>query len=159
MKIKEVPQDNAKAFQGQSKAVYAVDDSGAYTVTPSSGWEAEEVVLDLAIAQFKALTNEALQRVQQGVSAPLEYHMYQCRMDSTILAQSTGFFKWQVHRHLKPHVFANLSKDKLNRYAAALDLCLTELQHIPLVDTPRVDTPLIDTVADSTTGNHNSLDK
>ncbi len=131
MKTNDVPQDQAKAFEGQRKAMYAIDENGNYTVTPSSGWEAEEAVLDQAIAQYEALTEKALQGVRQGLLAPLEYHMYRQRMDETILAQSTGFFKWQVRRHLKPANFSRLSATKLTRYADALGLSLADLQQVP----------------------------
>ena len=131
MKKDEVPQDQASALQGQRKAMYAVDDDGRYRVTGSSGWEAEEMVLDQAIEQYAQLTADAKQRVQRGLSSALEYHMYQRRMDVTILAQSTGFYKWQIKRHFKPAVFSALSPAKLQRYAEALGLSAAELGSLP----------------------------
>ena len=133
MKKNDVPQDNAKSFEGQRKALYAIDETGHYTVTPSSGWEAEEVVLDLAIAQYDNLTAEALTRAKSGLGSTLEYHMYRCRMDVTILAQSSGFFKWQVKRHLKPGALEKLSPAKQERYVDALGLPLAELTQVPTV--------------------------
>lgn len=127
----EVPQDKAKSFEGQRKALYAVNESGEYEITASSGWEAEEVVLDLAVAQYSLLTAASLQRVNEGISSPLEYHMHHRRMDITLLAQSAGHFKWQVRRHLKPTVFSRLSVVKQECYAEALGLSLTELQQVP----------------------------
>ncbi|MGI9294256.1 MAG: hypothetical protein ACR2PS_09765 [Pseudomonadales bacterium] len=127
----EVPQDNAKSFAGQKKGLYAVDDEGTYTIVPSSGWEAEEIVLELAIEQFQTLTDTALQRVRAGESSALEFHMYSKRMDVTLLAQSTGFFRWQVRRHCKPAIFARLSEARLQRYADVLDVSITELRQVP----------------------------
>ena len=39
MKISEVPQDAIKTLNGMKKALYAVDDRGEYTRTPTGGWE------------------------------------------------------------------------------------------------------------------------
>ncbi|MFI4921828.1 MAG: hypothetical protein ACHQAZ_09345, partial [Gammaproteobacteria bacterium] len=93
MKKDEVPQQNAKAFMGHSKLLYAVDDKGRYVPAPSNGWEAEEIVLDQAIDEFKRLTADAWQRAKQGQTSALEYHMFHERMDVVLLAQSTGYFK------------------------------------------------------------------
>lgn len=131
MKADDVPQDNAKSFAGQKKGLYAVDDKGNYTIVPSSGWEAEEIVLDLAIEQFAMQTAAALNRARAGESSALEFHMYSKRMDATLLAQSTGFFKWQVRRHCRPAGFARLSAAKLQRYADALNLPVAELRQLP----------------------------
>ena len=132
MKREEVPQDNAKTFAGERKALYAVDNDGHYGLAPSSGWEAEEIVLELAIDQYKTLTETALQKVAEGKASPLAYHMYKQRMDTAVLAQSTGFFKWQVRRHCnKPALFASLSEAKLQRYTDALGITLDELSTTP----------------------------
>lgn len=131
MKKNEVPQHNAKAFEGQSKALYAIDEKGEYGIVPSSGWDVEEIVLDQAIAEFEQHCQQARNNIQQGTSSTLAYHMYRCRMDETVLAQSSGFFKWQVKRHLKPKPFAHLSDNKKKRYAQALGISLSELNSLP----------------------------
>lgn len=131
MKKVDVPQHNAKAFEGQSKALYAIDDNGEYGIVPSSGWEVEEIVLDQAIAEFEQLCRQAREKVQQGIASTLEYHMYRCRMDETVLAQSSGFFKWQVKRHLQPKHFSRLSDNKKQRYVEALGISLGELNTLP----------------------------
>lgn len=131
MKKAEVPQDRARAFEGQKKVVYAVDDNGRYSTTTSSGWEAEEAVLDQAITHFEQLASEALERVQRDATAPLEYHMYRRRMDLSLLAQSTGFFKWRVRRHLRPTVFARLDDKILGQYADALGMTIAQLGQVP----------------------------
>lgn len=134
MKKSEVPQDRASAFEGQKKAVYAVDDDGRYTMTGSSGWEAEEVVLEQAITHFEQMAATALERVRDGTAAPLEYHMYARRMDLTLLAQSTGVFKWRVRRHLRPDVFSRLDESILERYADALGMTIQDLSRVPDVE-------------------------
>jgi hypothetical protein len=131
MNKEDVPQDRAKAFEGRSKALYALDENGRYRVVPSNGWEVEEIVLEQAIAEFEREATAALARVHAGESSPLEYHMYKKRMDPLLLAQSTGFFRWQVKRHLRARAFAAISQAKKRRYADALGLSIAELETIP----------------------------
>jgi hypothetical protein len=54
MKTSEVPQDAIKTLNGMKKALYAVDDRGEYTRTPTGGWESEEIVLTQVIDDFEA---------------------------------------------------------------------------------------------------------
>ncbi len=131
MREHEVPQDQARAFEGQGKALYALDEEGRYVLVRSSGWEAEEIVLDQALDEYQRCAQEALERARAGLVSPLEVHMYLRRMDVTLLAQSTGFFRWQVRRHLGPERFARLSSEKLARYADALGLSVEELVRLP----------------------------
>jgi hypothetical protein len=131
MKRDEVPQQNAKAFMGHSKLLYAQDENGNYVRAPSSGWEAEEIVLDQAIAEYEHLAADAWQRARQGHGSVLEYHMYRERMDLVLLAQSTGYFKWRVRRHLKPGAFRKLSDKRRQRYAEALGKTPEQLDTLP----------------------------
>src|SRR5690242_17299974 len=131
MRQEDVPQDGAKAFQGRKKALYAQDEHGKYTVVPSSGWEAEEIVLDQAIAEYERAAADAFARAKAGATSPLEYHMCRRRMDVVLLAQSTGFFRWQVKRHLRPGAFARLSAAKRARYGEALGLDPAMLDQLP----------------------------
>ena len=131
MKLDEVPQDDSKSFEGQRKRLYARNADGEYTTALSSGWEAEDVVLDQAVEEYNRFAREARQRVQQGLSSPLEYHMYAHRMDITVLAQATGFFRWQVRRHLKPAVFRRLKPGKLQRYEEAFQMTADQLRTLP----------------------------
>ncbi|XKH01053.1 hypothetical protein LG325_13340 [Marinobacter nauticus] len=134
MKLDEVPQDDSKAFEGQRKRLYARNADGEYTTALSSGWEAEDVVLDQAVEEYNRFTREARQRVQQGLSSPLEYHMYAHRMDLTVLAQATGLFRWQVRRHLKPAVFDRLGPRKMQRYEEAFQMTAEQLRSLPPED-------------------------
>jgi len=54
----------------------------------------------------------------------MEYRL----MDLSILADYTGFWKWQIKRHLKPNVFNNLSDKKLQRYADAFNIKVGDLK-------------------------------
>jgi len=131
MKKKDVPQDQNATLGGHRKALYAVDDNGQYSVVPTTGWEVEETVTTLAVKQYNELTDDALARAKQGLTAPLEYHMFAKRLNLTTLAQATGLFQWQVKRHSKPAVFKKLSTRVLQRYADALGISVTELQQLP----------------------------
>lgn len=131
MKQNEVPQDCAQTLGGQRKPLYVVNSEGKYTTELSSGWDAEEVVLQQAIEEFESKTRDALERVKNNQVSPLEYYMYFRRMDLTVLSQSTGFFQWQVKRHLKPSIFKKLSKRKLERYSDALGIEIKVLQSVP----------------------------
>jgi hypothetical protein len=50
-------------------------------------------------------------------------------MDFTVLSGYTGFWKWQIKRHLKPAVFQKLSTKKLEKYATAFELSVSELKN------------------------------
>ena len=131
MKKHEVPQQNAKAFMGHSKLLYATDEQGRYVPAPCNGWEAEEIVLDQAIAEYVRQAEDAWQRAKAGSASTLEYHMFKQRMDVVLLAQSTGFFKWRVRRDLRPGAFQRLSPARRERYADALGVSFAELGRLP----------------------------
>jgi hypothetical protein len=131
MKKQDVPQDNNATLEGARKAVYAVDDSGQYTVVPSSGWEVEETVTSMAVEHYQDLAEEALQKVRQGTASPLLYHMFARRFNVDTLAQASGLFQWQVKRHCKPKVFAGLNAKMLSRYAATMGITVEQLTTLP----------------------------
>lgn len=131
MKLSEVPQDNNPGYEQEKRAVYATDERGQYTVATSSGWEAEDVVNTLAVEEFQRLALAAAARVKTGQSSPLEFHMYDRRMDIPTLAQASGIWQWRVRRHLRPAVFATLRARTLMRYADALGLNPAQLQEFP----------------------------
>lgn len=131
MKQGEVPQNNSKTLSGQKKALYVQDSDGRYITELSSGWDVEEVVLNQAIERFLLREKEAINRAEKGLTSPLECHMYQRRMDVTVLSQSTGFFKCQIRRHFNPVRFERLSERKLTRYADALGISVDALKQLP----------------------------
>ena len=49
-------------------------------------------------------------------------------MDLSIVASYTGFWKWQIKRHLKPSVFNKLSEAKLKKYADVFEITVEELK-------------------------------
>lgn len=116
---------------GARKAVYVTDDSGHYSIAPTTGWQVEEIVTSLAVEDFARHAADALQRAHAGRTAPLEAHMYLRRMDVPTLAQATGLWQWRVRRHFRPRIFARLSAALLDRYANALGMSATELNRLP----------------------------
>lgn len=127
MKDFEVPQDENILLEGGRKAVYALNEQGEYTLVPSNGWEAEEIVTSMAVDALKQQADQARARFFAGQSSPLEYHMFNQRMDLAILSQTTGIAKWRIRRHLRPTVFARLNHKLHLRYAEALGLTIAEL--------------------------------
>jgi hypothetical protein len=128
MRIDEVPQEGNVTLGGQRKVMYAVGADGRYTLVPSLGWEVEEAVTTQAVEAFQRLAEEALRRARAGLTSPLEYHMYQGRMDLALLAQTTGFWRWRIRHHFHPAVFARLKPALLMRYAEALGISVNELR-------------------------------
>jgi len=126
-----VPQDVASTYGGQRKLFYAVDAGGEYTSVHSSGWEVETAATLAAVDEYHRLRDEARGRVDQGLSATLEFHIYDRRMDLAALAQATGIWQWRIRRHLHPHRFKRLPARLLRRYAQALGLTTAELVTLP----------------------------
>ncbi|MCL2589776.1 MAG: hypothetical protein FWD67_02565 [Betaproteobacteria bacterium] len=118
----DVPQENSATYDGHLKALYARTGDGRLGLVQSCGWEVEEIVTQQAVQAFEELAASACERVRTGQSSPLEVHMYRARMDIALLAQASGLWRWQVRRHLRPAVFARLSKALRARYAGALGI-------------------------------------
>ncbi|QCB45005.1 hypothetical protein [Hydrogenophaga sp. PAMC20947] len=131
MDLQEVPQERNTTLDGQRKVVYAKDAQGRLRLAPSQGWEVEEIVTTQALSSLHHLSTQALEQVRTGQASSLAYWMHERRMDEALLAQSTGFWRWRVRRHLKPQPFASLSASQLERYAQALGLSVNALKTVP----------------------------
>ncbi|HEY0817355.1 MAG TPA: hypothetical protein VGD46_01170 [Rhizobacter sp.] len=131
MDIDSVPQEGNATLGGHRKAVYARDANGRMVIAPSAGWEAEEIVTSNAVETLHAQAEDARRRVQAGTASPLEFWMYERRMDVPLLSQTSGFWQWRVRRHLRPEVFATLPEKHLQRYADALGVSVAELRKLP----------------------------
>jgi hypothetical protein len=131
MDVNAVPQEGNATLGGHRKLMYARDAEGRIVGASSRGWEAEEIVTTHAVDALVAQAEAARARVAAGTASPLEYWMYQRRMDVALLSQTTGFWQWRVRRHLQPQRFAALSARHLARYADALGLTVAALQRLP----------------------------
>jgi hypothetical protein len=131
MDVKAVPQEGNATLGGHRKAMYARDENGRMVIAPSKGWEAEEIVTSHAVEALHAQAEEARARVQAGTATPLEFWMYERRMDVPLLSQTSGYWQWRVKRHLRPEVFARLTDEQLQRYSDALGLPVDQLRKLP----------------------------
>ena len=131
MDLDAVPQEGNATLAGHSKLMYARDAQGRVVTTTSRGWEAEEIVTSHAVDLLVGQAQAARLRVQAGLASPLEYWMYERRMDVALLSQTSGFWQGRVRRHLQPRHFAALSPAQLARYGDALGLSVSTLQGLP----------------------------
>ncbi len=131
MKDDSVPQDNAGTYEGHKRLLYAIDKSGNYHGVQSSGWDVEEYATLTAVDEYDRLTKETFAKVTEGLSSPLEYHMYAHRMDLALLSQVSGIFQWRIKRHLQPAIFKKLNEKLLKRYSDAMSMNVVDLQKLP----------------------------
>ncbi|NRA71322.1 MAG: hypothetical protein HRU24_09875 [Gammaproteobacteria bacterium] len=131
MKKDDVPQDDSATYQGQRKLLYAVDNEGNYQGVTSTGWEVESFATQMAVDDLAQQTDQALAQAKAGEVSALYYHMLNLRFDICSLAQTTGFFQWQIKRHFKPTIFAKLSDKKLTSYGEVMKLTIHQLKELP----------------------------
>lgn len=115
---------------------YATDASGKYTTELSQGWEVKAGALDVAWQDIAERVAAAREKVLRGEASPLLYFMELRLMDVGVLAGYTGFWKWQVRRHLRPDVFKKLSERKLHRYAEIFDVSISDLNSVGAHEDP-----------------------
>jgi hypothetical protein len=128
MKKEEVPQDPGSLGKVTKEMCYATDASGKYTTQLSQGWEVKAGALDVAWQDIAERVAAAKEKVLRGSASPLLYFMELKLMDVPVLAGYTGFWKWQVRRHLRPAVFSKLSERKLRRYAEVFEVSIPDLK-------------------------------
>lgn len=127
MKKEDIPQDKG-AFP--SEVAYVVDADGQYTTGISNGWEVKKNALDVAWSDIEKKLEDAKQRLLNGEVSPIYYLMEEKIMDVPLLAAYTGFWQWQIKRHLKPGVFEKLSDKKLQRYAALFETSVEKMKNL-----------------------------
>jgi hypothetical protein len=129
MKKQDLPQDKSALDNFTREVCYVKNEAGNYETDLSTGWEAKKVALDNAWDDINDRIKEAQQNVRAGISSPIVFFMEEKLMDFTVLSGYTGFWKWQIKRHLKPTVFQKLSTKKLEKYATAFELSVSELKN------------------------------
>ncbi|MBS1521850.1 MAG: hypothetical protein JST50_12685 [Bacteroidetes bacterium] len=128
MKKENVPQDMGALGKITKEVCYATDSNGKYVTELSNGWDVKNSALDVAWKDVEERIAVAKQKVLNGEASPLLFFM-ECRlMDMEILAGYSGFWQWQVKRHLKPDVFKKLSDKKLQKYADAFNVKVEDLK-------------------------------
>jgi len=128
MKKDEVPQDLSALGKITNEVCYATDSSGKYVKALSRGWDVKINALDIAWGDIEKRVAAAKEQVLNNNASPLLYFMEYRLMDISILADYTGFWKWQIKGHLKPEVFNKLSDRKLEKYAEAFNITVEDLK-------------------------------
>jgi len=123
-----VPQDMGALGKITKEVCYATDSSGKYVTELSSGWDIKSGALDVAWKDVEERVAKAKQKVLDGEASPLLFFMEYRLMDIEILAGYSGFWQWQVKRHLKPDVFKKLSDKRLQKYADAFNVKVEDLK-------------------------------
>lgn len=130
MKKDEIPQDPGALGKIAKELSYVVDENGNYTTGFSTGWEIKMKALDVAWENVEKRIAEAKQKVLNGEASPLLYYMELKLMDVEIVAGYTGFWKWQIKKHLKPEVFKKLPDRKLEKYAKLFEISKEQLSQV-----------------------------
>ncbi len=128
MKKDDVPQDLSSLGKITKEVCYATDSTGKYVTELSSGWDVKIKALDVAWEDIAKRIAAAKEQVLNKQASPLLFFMEYRLMDLSILADYTGFWKWQIKRHLKPAVFDKLSEQKLQKYADAFNIKVEDLK-------------------------------
>ena len=127
MNKEDVPQDLSSLGKITKEVCYATDASGKYTTELSQGWDVKMSALDVAWQDIGGRVATARTKVLNQEASPLLFFMELKLMDVGVLAAYTGFWKWQVRRHLRPAVFKKLSARRLRRYAEVFDISIDDL--------------------------------
>ena len=130
MKKEDVPQDLSSLGRLTKEVYYATDESGKYVTELSKGWEIKIKALDAAWEEIKIRMAKAREKIANKEASPLLFFMERDLMDISILADYTGFWKWQIKRHLVPEVFENLPDKKLKRYADVFNVRIEDLKNL-----------------------------
>jgi hypothetical protein len=128
MKKEDIPQDLGALGKITKEVCYVVDDSGNYVTDLSNGWEVKSKALDAAWDDIAIRISTAREKVLNKSASPLLYFMELKLMDIPIVAAYTGFWKWQVKKHLKPAAFSKLSERRLKKYADIFEVTVDELK-------------------------------
>ena len=129
MDKKDIPQDPSLLDNFTTEVCYVTDESGKYTTTNSRGWEVKATALDVAWEEIDKRLKEAFEDVKNKKASPILFYMEKKIMDIGIVASYTGFWKWQVKRHLKHEVFNKLSDKKLFKYSQLFEVTVNELKN------------------------------
>lgn len=132
MKKTEVPQDPSSLKNFTKEVCYAVDEKGNYVTNLSTGWEIKATALGITWDDIYKRAENAKQQALKGEVSPLLYFIEIKVMDYVTLAAYTGFWQWQIKRHLKPNVFNALSDKKLQKYADVFDVSIDNLKKMNL---------------------------
>ena len=126
MKKEDVPQDLSSLGKITKEVCYATDSDGKYVTELSRGWDVKINALDIAWKDIEDRIRDAKQKVINKEASQVLFFMEQRLMDMGIVAAYTGFWKWQIKKHMTPHGFKKLSSGKLQRYAEAFNVSVDD---------------------------------
>jgi peptidyl-tRNA hydrolase len=128
MKKEDVPQDLSALGKITKEVCYATDNSGKYITELSDGWDVKISALYVAWEDIENRVAAAKEKVLNSEASPLLFFMELRLMNLEIVSNYTGFWKWQIKRHLKPTVFKKLSDKQLQRYAEAFNVSKEDIK-------------------------------
>lgn len=128
MKKEEVPQDLSSLGKLTKEVCYATDAEGRYGTELSRGWDVKIAALDTTWEEVRNRVKAAREKVLRQEASPLLFFIERSLMDIRIVASYTGFWTWQVKKHLKPGPFSKLSDKKLQRYAEIFNTSVDDLK-------------------------------
>lgn len=129
MKKEDLPQDPGALDQFTREVCYVKNEDGKYETALSKGWDVKKQALDSAWEEVNERVEEARKAVASGEKSPVYYFMELRLMDLSVLSGYTGIFPFFIKRHFKPSVFKDLSERKLEKYARAFDITVSELKN------------------------------
>lgn len=129
MKNTDVPQDHTSLEKFTKEVLYVTDENGKYTTQLSSGWKVKADALGISWQTALEKINTSKQKVLTGEASPILFFMELNLMELSILSDYTGFWKFNIKRHLKPSVFAKLSTKKLQIYADVFGVTIEQLKN------------------------------
>lgn len=129
MKKEDLPQDESALKKVTRELCYVKNADGKYTTDLSTGWEVKKEALDSAWDDIKERVEEARLAVKNEEKSPICYFMELKIMDMTVLSGYTGFWRFNIKRHMKPNVFKKLNDEKLKAYASAFEISVDELRN------------------------------
>ncbi len=128
MKTTDVPQDDANMMRGIFREpIYSLDKNGNYTTIRSVGWDPKNAVMQEAWDNVNDKIEQTRQKVLVGKLSPIAYYIEKNIMDTGLVAQYMGMWKWTVKKHLKPRNFAKLNDEILEKYAKVFSITKEEL--------------------------------
>jgi hypothetical protein len=129
MEAKDIPQDPSPLDKFTKEVCYAVDESGKYVSGLSRGWQVKADALGITWEEAEARVANAREKIKAGEASPILFFMELHLMDLPIVAAYTGFWQWNIKRHLQAEVFNKLSDKKLQKYADIFDTTVAELRN------------------------------
>ena len=129
MKKEDLPQEPGALSRLTRELCYVKNEDGKYETALSKGWDIKKEALDSAWVEVNDRVEEARKAVVRGEKSPVYYFMELSLMDIPVLSGYTGFYSFFIKRHLRPSVFKTLSDKKLEKYAQAFDITVSELKN------------------------------